>query len=278
MNFGPIRVVKMSGAGNDFLVLAREDAVRLGEDLRGWARRVCRRGVSAGADGVVVVTPLGGARLQVDFLNPDGTPAFCGNGTRCAARFAVLRGLAPPEMVLATAAGDVPAEVRGGTVRLVLPPPRDRGSWLGELDRKTVAGRLVDAAVPHLVLRAEDNPGLAFERDAPALRRHPSLQPGGANVDWVEIDPGDRVRIRTWERGVEGETLCCGTGAVAAALVARLAGAGETIRVVPRSGIPLRVELPGPAGGPLRALLEGDARVVLEGTVGDESVAYPEAP
>ncbi len=276
MNAGPIRVVKMSGAGNDFLVLDREEAARLGGDLRGWARRVCRRGVSAGADGVVVVTPVGGARLQVDFLNPDGTPAFCGNGTRCAARFAVLRGLAPPEMVLVTAAGEVRAEVRGGTVRLVLPPPRDRGSWLGELDRRTVSGRLVDAAVPHLVVRAEENPDFAFERDAPALRRHPSLEPDGANVDWIEIGPEHRLRIRTWERGVEGETLCCGTGAVAAALVARLAGAGEAIRVVPRSGIPLRIELPGPATGPLRALLEGDARIVFEGTVGDESVAYPE--
>lgn len=278
MNAGPIRVVKMSGAGNDFLVLAREEAARLGADLRCWVRRVCRRGLSAGADGVVVVTPLGGARLQVDFLNPDGTPAFCGNGTRCAARFAVLRGLAPPEMVLATAAGDVSAQVRGATVRLVLPPPRDRGRWRAELDGRPMSGRLVDAAVPHLVFRAEENPDLAFDRHAPLLRRHWSLGPDGANVDWIEIGPADRVRIRTWERGVEGETLCCGTGAVAAALVARLAGAGEAVVVVPRSGIPLRVELPGPADAPVRALLEGDARIVLEGTVGDESVGYPEAP
>src|SRR6185503_14481644 len=118
-----VRVTKMSGAGNDFVVLDAETAGAI-PDLPAWARRVCRRGLSVGADGVLVVGPEDGG-VRVLFLNPDGGEAFCGNGTRCAARFAVMRGFGKGTLHLRTAAGDVEAHVEGARVRLELPGPRD---------------------------------------------------------------------------------------------------------------------------------------------------------
>src|SRR5262245_20647565 len=125
----PISFTKMSGAGNDFLVLDAAAWESVPDDRAAWVRAVCRRGLSVGADGVLVVAPALPGRVRVVFFNPDGVEAFCGNGSRCAARYALLRGMTnDAAMTLATAAGDVPAVVDGATVRLTLPPPRDLGA------------------------------------------------------------------------------------------------------------------------------------------------------
>jgi diaminopimelate epimerase len=266
-----MRILKMSGAGNDFVVIGAREADALRDGLASWTRRVCRRGLSVGADGVLVVSPSSAGRIRVAFLNPDGTPAFCGNGCRCAARFAVLEGLAPETMILETAAGDVPARLVGDRVRLVLPPPR-AGEMI-EIDAggRVVAGREVHSGVPHFVVAVADAARAPLESLGPALRRHPRFGVEGTNVDLLERR-SDGIAIRTWERGVEGETLACGSGAVAAAHAARLLGwTDRTVRVLPRSGIPLLVDLPGPAEAPEAAILEGDARVVFEGSLAQEA-------
>lgn len=271
----PLTFLKMSGAGNDFVVLERADWDRIGGDRALWVRRVTRRGLSVGSDGVLVVGAAAGGAVRVVFLNPDGGEAFCGNGSRCAARFAHLRGLAPASMTLETAAGRVPAVVSGPSVRLTLGPPEDRGERSCEAAGRTVSGRLVLAGVPHFVLTPEQLSGLPFAALAPAIRRDPALGAQGANVDLAWTDDSGVVHVRTWERGVEGETLACGSGAVAAAFAARLTGAAETVEVLPKSGIPLRVGLPGDRRRPDRALLEGDARVIYEGTLHPEGIAGP---
>ncbi|HEX4825010.1 MAG TPA: diaminopimelate epimerase [Candidatus Polarisedimenticolaceae bacterium] len=265
---------KMSGAGNDFVVL---DASTWGSitDRVSWVRRVCRRGLSVGSDGVLVVGPEDGG-VRVVFFNPDGGEAFCGNGSRCAARFAAARGMAPRSMTLATYAGAVAAEVDGDRVRLVLPPPVDQGEIvLRDAEGSAHRARLIVAGVPHVVLRVEGLDRWPLARIAPALRRDPSLGPAGANIDAVETESGGAVRVRTWERGVEGETLACGSGAVASALLARIQGAGERVTVVPRSGIPLVVELPGDPRRPSSAILIGDARFVFEGALSEEGLGPP---
>lgn len=279
-----VRFVKMSGAGNDFLVLDAEQAGRLPGGLADWARRVCRRGLSVGADGVLVVTRLGEDRIGVRFLNPDGSDAFCGNGSRCAARFAWKRGLTGPAMLLETAAGEVRAEVRSDTVRLVLPAPRDLGELALDLVHERVSGRRIDAGSPHFVIFVED-PALApLDRWGPLIRSHAAVGRVGVNVDVAGWDRSSRrglpvLALRTWERGVEGETLACGSGAVAAAFAARLGGAGEHVVVVPASGVALEVELPGAAQAPQAAVLVGDARFVFEGELGDEATSgFPERP
>jgi diaminopimelate epimerase len=269
-----IAFTKMSGAGNDFLVLDRPAWLTIEGDRRAWVRAVCRRGLSVGADGVLVVSPGEAGRVEVEFFNPDGSGAFCGNGSRCAARYAKLRGIAAaPSMILATAAGEVPAVVSGAEVRLILPPPSDLGEVVLDGPLGTFRGRFVTAGVPHVVIPVSGLASYPVERAGPALRRHERLGPAGANVNFVENDESGRVHVRTFERGVENETLACGSGAVAVAMAARLAGAPETVVVVPRSGSPLTVSIAGDPRRPVDARLTGDARLVFEGILDSEATS-----
>jgi diaminopimelate epimerase len=271
-----LAITKMSGAGNDFVVVDASTWDAIPGDREAWVRGVCRRGVSVGADGVLVVGPGEAGRVKVTFFNPDGGEAFCGNGTRCAARYAVVKGIAPgPAIVLATAVGEVPAELEGDAVTLTLLPPQDRGAVDLPNGAGTVTGRFVLAGVPHVVIPVAGLDAYPLVASARAWRRHEAFGPGGANVNVVEQDAAGRVRVRTFERGVEGETLACGTGAVAAAYAARLAGAADPVTIVPASGIPLRVELPGDARNPTVARLSGDARFVFEGRLGREGIMGP---
>jgi diaminopimelate epimerase len=267
-----VKIVKISGSGNDFVVLGPDEAATLEPGLVDWTRRVCRRGLSVGADGVLVVEPSRRGHVRVRFLNPDGAEAFCGNGSRCAARYAGIRGwIDGSSVVLETAIGEVEARVEPSAVRLVLRAPIDLGPMVLDLDGIDLEGRRVDAGVPHFVTLVADTACAPLELWGPRVRRHPRFGDGGTNFDVVALGAGE-ISVRTWERGVEGETLSCGSGAVAAALVARRQGAPETVLVVPASGIALTVELPGPFDSPTAAILEGDARVVFEGELRAEGV------
>jgi diaminopimelate epimerase len=268
-----VPIVKLSGAGNDFVALGPVAIRALGERLLPWIRGICRRGLSVGADGALLVEPLGGGRVRVRFHNPDGSPAFCGNGTRCAARFAYLQGMSGPTMILETAIGDVPASVEGdGAVRLELPPPRDLGRTTLDERGAGLAGRRVLAGVPHFVVTVEGIDAAPLTSWGPRVRRHPAFGDDGTNLDLVEPEDASVLRLRTWERGVEGETLACGSGAVAAAFAARLEGAPAELRVVPESGVPLTVAFGAdPASDAVE--LHGDARVIFETTVGAEALA-----
>lgn len=268
--FPEIAIVKMSGAGNDFVVIDPAGRARLGDRLVPWIRAVCRRGIGIGADGVLAVAPVGAGRVEVEFRNPDGSLAFCGNGTRCAARFAARRGWIGEEGVCITALGEVGAVVRGGTVSLRLPAPTDLGPLRLDTSRGAIEGRRIVAGVDHFVVEVADVDSFPLESIGPFLRTHEAFGTAGTNVDVVSVVAEGRIRIRTWERGVEGETLACGSGAVAAVAAARARGAPRAIVVLPRSGIPLRVEIPDPPGSAPYATLEGDARFVLEGKAGPE--------
>jgi diaminopimelate epimerase len=268
----PIHFTKMSGAGNDFVVLDAGTWESVPGDRAAWVRAVCRRGVSVGADGVLVVGPESGGRRPVVFFNPDGGEAFCGNGTRCAARYAATREAGLATMTLATSVGAVSARVDGRVVRLTLPPPQDSGEVVLENASGIFRGRRVVAGVPHVVIPVEGLASYPLERVGPLLRRDPALGRLGANVNLVERDEHGRIHVRTWERGVENETLSCGTGAVAVAMAARLAGAPETVIVVPRSGLSLTVTIEGDPERPTSATLEGDARFVFDGMLDPEAV------
>ena len=268
---GGLPIVKMSGSGNDFIVLG-SDAIRsLDLPPAEWARRACRRALSIGGDGVLLVEAGGADRVRVAFYNPDGSPAFCGNGSRCAARFAQLRGLAGEAMILETAVGEVPAQIEGDRVRLTLPPPEDRGTAVLRVGDETVRGRFVVAGVPHFVVDVEAIEDAPLERWGPGLRRHPHFGDDGANVDLLARRADGVLGLRTWERGVEGETLACGSGAVAAGFAAWLDGGPASARLVPRSERAVEVAFEGSLERPRSAVLTGDARVIFEG------LALPEA-
>ena len=270
----PITVTGMSGAGNDFIVVGPAAIEALGAHPEDWVRRVCARGVSLGADGVVFVQPRADEGIEVRFFNPDGSSAFCGNGSRCAARYAHLQGMCGPRTTLWTEAGRIPAVVDAGNVRLELPPPEDGG--LREVTSAGTAhrGRFVTAGIPHFIVFVDDPDTAPLESWGPALRRHPDFGEAGTNVNLAAFED-HRIRLRTWERGVERETLCCWSGSVAVAYAARREGAPESLTLRPASGIAVRVELPGPPEAPTHAILEGEARVLFHGEVDPEAWAWP---
>ena len=263
----------MSGAGNDFIVLDGAAADLVGAGLADWTRAVCRRGLAVGADGVLVVRSLERGRISVTFRNPDGSRAFCGNGTRCAARFAYLAGMSGPSALLQTAVGDVPAVVEpDGRVRLTLPPVVDLGIKTLDTGGESITGRTMLAGVPHFVVQVPDVDDGPLERWGPLVRSHPEFGESGTNLDLFSFADSGEVRIRTWERGVEGETLACGTGAVAVgATVAADRGGGEVL-VRTWSGSVLSVILEGDPGSHTAVELAGDARVVFRGELDPEAL------
>ncbi len=210
-----LRFCKISGAGNDFILL-NAAAAAVVPDLGELALELCRRGTSVGADGLILVesSERADADVRVRFWNPDGGEfGTCGNGTRCAARFAVLDGLAAERMVIDTDDGDIEARVSGAGVALgyrVRPTVElDRSVTGGDGERK---GHFVEVGIPHLVVPVDAMPEGPIEPLCRPLRSAPELGPPGANVNLVEVVDRHRIQIRTYERGVEAETLACGRG------------------------------------------------------------------
>ena len=221
MNF-PVSFVKMSGTGNDFIVMDhRHPFVPLAEQPD-FARKICRRRFSVGADGLILIEESVRADFSWRFYNADGSVAeMCGNGARCAARYAHMNGMAGPRMTFETLAGIVEAEVleANGDVRLRLTAPSDFRLGLGiKLAGMERVVHYVNTGVPHAVVFVEDEvPVREWGRE---LRFHPMFQPAGTNANFVRLLAGGALQVRTYERGVEDETMACGTGAAAAALIA----------------------------------------------------------
>ena len=275
----PRRFTKMSGAGNDFVVF--DEGVEIGPRERTAIRRVCERGKGVGADGVLFLRAVPGAAtvLVADYYNADGGPArFCANGTRCAARFGSLRMGTGPGPTVRTGWGEVGATVHPGAgVTIRLPEPVGVGEELATFDPDELLlariGMAVSVGVPHLVVFTSGRTELGridLVPLAPALRHHPAL-PEGANVHFVAPAPGGGLAIRSWERGVEGETLACGSGVVAAAVMAASRGLVQApVTVATRSGEDLVVSFRLDRGVARDVTLTGDARLVFEGTLSDE--------
>ncbi len=275
----PRRFTKMSGAGNDFLVF--DGRVEVGPRERATIRRLCERGTGVGADGVLFLNAVPGnvPIVVADYYNADGGAArFCANGTRCAARFGSLRLGTGPELTVRTGWGNVGATVHpGARVTLRLPEPVGPGEELSTFDPEEIlverTGVAVSVGVPHLVVFTSGRTELArldLASMAPGLRHHPAL-PDGANVHFVAPAAGGRLAIRSWERGVEGETLACGSGVVAAAVVAACRGpVAPPVTLATRSGEELVVSFRLDGGVARDVTLTGDARVVFEGTLNEE--------
>jgi diaminopimelate epimerase len=268
---------KFSGAGNDFLLLDARRAP-LPRPLSSWIRAACRRALGAGADGVLVIEGARRGALRVGFYNPDGRRHdFCGNGSRCAARWEALRrGRRRMVVRLLTDAGPVLAEVRGRQVRsgLAFPLGEPRPLRL-RVGGRTVRGYAVLVGVPHFVLLREVAPERPLPDLARRLRHHRAF-PGGANVDFVGPERGGVRAIRTFERGVEGETLACGSGCVAAALALlarRPRSLRSPVRFRVRSGARIDVRFERGAGGVHGWKLCGEARLVYHGLLTGEGLA-----
>jgi diaminopimelate epimerase len=253
---------KVSGSGNDFLALAEPFQVPSPETIRAW----CRRGVSLGADGLFVLCRADGG-ATMGYFNADGLPAdLCLNGTRCAAQLAFHLGWAAETVTVRTAAGEVLARrIDDARVAVELPAPAEPPRSLTvEAGGKPWEGFFLTVGVPHFVLFWPEGLEHAPVRELGAeLRRHPAFGPPGTNVNFVRFPEPGRMEIRTFERGVEDETLSCGSGIMASAAVGLETGrAGLPLQAATWSGFELEVEGDLSQG---RWSLAGDARVVAEG-------------
>jgi diaminopimelate epimerase len=272
----PTRFTKMAGGGNDFLVF-EADGRKLTEEDRRHLALVCRRGLSVGADGALFLCPGEEGRVRLDYYNADGGLAFfCANGTRCAARYAVRHRLpaAGDDPVIETGWGPIAAHVHGADVTLDLPDVEAPGDPLpisgGGLPAEA---HLIAVGVPHLVVFVEDGlADLPIARVAPPLRRHPRLPEGGANVNFVAVESPHGLAVRTFERGVEGETLACGSGVVASAVVAaRLGRVDPPVACRTKSGVVFTVRFEETGKLFTQVALTGDAREVYGGELMEEA-------
>jgi diaminopimelate epimerase len=264
---------KMSAGGNDFVLFDNRTGALRAEAIADFVRRICTRALSVGADGVILLETATAASIRAVFFNPDGRPTFCGNGARCAARLAYLKGIAPARMTVQTDVMTHRAEVTGSSVSLEMREPRGfEDSVELEVAGERIRGTFIDTGVPHFVVFREVPPGDPIDRLGRALRSHTRFAPAGTNVNFVQqVGPGT-FSIRTFERGVEGETLACGTGCVAAALAAAAAGmTASPVALHTRSGDAIRVRFEGDPRHAAGVRLEGEARLVYVGQLSEEA-------
>ncbi|MEO8909315.1 MAG: diaminopimelate epimerase [Gemmatimonadaceae bacterium] len=266
------RFFKMTGSGNDFVVFAGAKVAAREFEEPAAIRHLSARGTGVGADGVVFLekAPRGDVRMR--YYNADGSEAaLCGNASLCSTRLAVELGFAQGGgFVLHTAAGELKARMRDGLPEVDLEPVTEVMPDASHLGRHRDESRLGYAlvGVPHVVVEIADIEAADVTGRGPELRNHQALR-DGANINFVARRDDGSFAYRTFERGVEAETLACGTGAVATAILLSVWGesAHETA-LWTRSGLPLVVTLTR-RGPRWMASLRGEGRIVFEGKVRD---------
>ncbi len=258
----------MHGGGNDFVLIDHREGFIPEAEQPQFARRVCHRQLGAGADGLILIEASPTANFRWRFYNADGSePEMCGNGGRCAARFAVLNGIAPADLSFETLAGTIKAEVRDRRVKLFMAGVGD--FILGQnipLEETTLLGHFLKVGVPHVAVPVADLEAAPVTGWGRAVRFHALFAPAGTNVNFIQVEGPQDLRIRTYERGVEDETLACGTGAVASALIAaRLGQVVSPVTVHTRGGEALTVYFTPQGETFTEVFLEGDALVTYQG-------------
>jgi diaminopimelate epimerase len=262
-----IRFTKMHGAGNDFIVINNRPAI-LGKDKNTVIRNLCRHHWGIGADGLMFPEPGGGKEYVVHYFNADGFPStMCGNGARCAAYFLYMLHPEEKDFILKMGNNRYPARITAKNQVEIIWHFTPELKAVHELD-KLSAGNFrraifVDTGVPHVVFQV-DSPLAEFEveRWGAFYRNHDFFSPDGTNVNFMQTGV-DEIHIRTYERGVEAETLACGTGALAAALAAQNWGLAKfPVRIHTRGGI-LEV---GKTADNLHLWLKGPVQYVFSGT------------
>ncbi|MDD3249453.1 MAG: diaminopimelate epimerase [Smithella sp.] len=274
MNDKRIVFWKVSGSGNDFIIIDNRNLSLNVGDLPEFARRVCRRKVSVGADGLLLVEPSSTADFRWRFFNSDGSAAaMCGNAARCVARLAFENGIAGSTLSFETQAGIINAEVAGDIVKVRLTDPSPLRQDIrihlsgGECDLDCI-----DTGVPHAVCFVASAEACDVAATGKEIRHHEVFQPEGANANFALVINRHKMRIRTYERGVEDETLACGTGVVASVLAA--AGrrfVDSPVDVAVQSGETLRVYFSRQDGTFSEIYLEGKVKIVYQGTLFEDA-------
>jgi diaminopimelate epimerase len=269
-----IEFYKMSGSGNDFIIIDNRDLSLKVGSLPDFTRAVCRRKISVGADGVVIIEPSNTADFKWQFFNSDGSVAeMCGNAARCVARLAFLQGIVGEKLSFETIAGIVNAEVCENVPKVKLTDPS-----LVNLGKKIVIGGLefvldiIDTGVPHAVTFADNLESVDVFEWGKKIRHHESFQPKGTNANFAAVLDRHKLKVRTYERGVENETLACGTGAVAAVLAAAERGFVDSpVETIVKSGETLRIYFSRKNDRFEEIYLEGKVKIIYQGFLFEEA-------
>ena len=264
-----LRFTKMNGAGNDFVLL--DNRARDLSLTREQVARLCDRHRGVGADGVLVLErATNGADFRMRYYNADGGEAeMCGNGARCFARFADRVAGPLERLTFETPAGVIGAELRGALVTLQMSRPTDLQLGLElAVPGENLRAHYLDSGVPHVVVPVAKIDQVDVQSLGAELRRHPMFAPRGANANFSEARGARRIAIRTYERGVEGETLACGTGVVASAIVfAATENVSGPIEVLVQGGDTLEVDFERCGNDFDQVTLTGPAEFVFEGEI-----------
>ncbi|HEY5648468.1 MAG TPA: diaminopimelate epimerase [Nitrospiria bacterium] len=269
---------KLSGTGNDFILVDNRRKLLKGQAPNRLAAAVCTHRMSVGGDGLILIEKARNpkkANFRFRLFNADGGEAeMSGNGARCAARFAYIKKIAPKNMTFETLAGPVEAQIKAKNVRIRMPLPLALKPDVAiPLADGIVHGHFINTGVPQTVLFVEDIDAIDVFRLGREIRNHRLFKPAGTNVNFASLINSKNVRMRTYERGVEDETLACGTGATATALIAGALGKGSSpMTLKQRSGFPLRVFFNWNGTEFSDVFLEGDARVIYAGDMWEEAV------
>ena len=270
-----IEFTKMSGAGNDFVLV--DNRAALISDKAAVARNVCDRRWGIGADGLLLIERSERAAYRMMYYNADGSyGGMCGNGGRCVAKYAVLQRIAPAQHSFEALDHVYGVLVEGESVRLSMKDPVDlRLRTKISVLRKKLVVHYVDTGSPHVVVPTENltrnRKGLSSV-DVVGLgtliRFHKAYMPKGTNVNFVELAGKGTLKIRTYERGVEAETLACGTGSIASAVVGALIwDLKPPVRIIPASTVPLSVDFELGQKQVRNVTLTGPATVVFKGEI-----------
>jgi diaminopimelate epimerase len=264
-----LRFTKMNGAGNDFVMLDnREGELHLAPQQ---IVAICDRHRGIGADGVLVLEKAAnGADFRMRYYNADGGEAeMCGNGARCFARFAQRTAGARKELSFETPAGVIGAKLDGDLVSLQMSEPTDLRLEIDiSAEGESLRGHFINTGVPHVVVPVRSIESVDVRKTGSAIRRHRLFSPKGANANFLEKRGRRRVAVRTYERGVEDETLACGTGVVASALIfAATENVDGPIGVLVKGGSELTVGFKKSGDQFTNVTLTGPAEFVFEGTI-----------
>ncbi len=279
-----MRFVKLHGSGNDFVVFDNrqgevyEFIKNLNINLREFVVKVCAFHTGVGADGLILIENPDDPKnhFKWQFFNSDGSVAgMCGNGSRCAVRFAYEEGIVDKEVRFETLVGVIQAEVleNGKRVKVLLTEPYGlRDVSLRVLNRE-IEGSFINTGVPHFVAVVEDLENFDVVSYGREIRFHEAFAPSGTNVNFIKVNSEDSISIRTYERGVENETLACGTGATASAIVAYKKGLvkKKPVEVRTKGGDILRIDFDDDLK---RVFLEGSVYKVFEGFLYPEAFEY----
>ncbi len=264
-----IDFIKAEGAGNDFIIVDSENLASF-DNIGRLAKVLCSRKRSIGADGLLIFDASKSCDFKMRIFNPDGQEvSMCGNGARCLSLYAHQKKGLKSNLCLETRAGFLQTEVNGNIIRLKMPEPESiKMDFILKIDNKKIKVDFINCGVPHVVCFVDNVDNYDVVGIGRKIRYHKEFQPEGTNADFIEILNERSIKLRVYERGVEDETLSCGTGAVASSLIAAKKGkVNPPVNVQTRSGQILKIYFDIVGDLFKNIYLEGECNLVYEGKV-----------